>query len=129
MPFFGANGRLRGIKFRKRKPLNRRSLNEWEIKFLPIFHNYIHRCSQPWARNSSSVSRNQVSILTPEDPSGMVRIRLRTQCQISPVLRFRRNGQADEWRIQLPQPAALFLELDLPEIGRNARFLYLPRSP
>ena len=129
MPFFGANGLLRGIKFRKRKPLNRRSLNEWEIKFFPIFHNYIHRCSQPWARNLSSVSRNQVSILTPEDPSGMVGIDHERNYQISRVFRFRRNVQADEWRIQLPQPAALLLELDLPEIVRNARFLDLPRSP
>ena len=54
-------------------------LNEWEIKFFPIFHNYIHRCSKPWARNSSSVRRNQVSILTPEDPSGMVGTRSPTQ--------------------------------------------------
>jgi len=45
------------------------------------------------------------------------------------VFRFRSNGQADEWPVQLPQPAALFLELDLPETGRNARFLYIPRSP
>jgi hypothetical protein len=104
-------------------------LNEWEIKFFPIFHNYIHRCSQPWARNSSSVRRNLVSILTPDDPSGMVGIGSLTQCQISRVFKFRSNGQADEWRIQLPQPAALFLELDLPEIGRNARFLSIPRSP
>ena len=38
-------------------------LNEWEIKFFPIFHNYIHRCSKPWARNSSSVRRNQLQHL------------------------------------------------------------------
>jgi ribonuclease HI len=75
MPFFGANGPLRWLKFQKRKPLNRRSLNEWEIKFFPIFHNSIHRCSKRWARNSCSLRRNQVSILTPEDPSGMVGIR------------------------------------------------------
>jgi ribonuclease HI len=47
-------------------------LNEWEIKFFPIFHNSIHRCSKRWARNSSSVrqesGQHQVSILTPEDP-------------------------------------------------------------
>src|SRR6266481_3471315 len=58
-------------------------LNEWVIKFFPIFHNYIHKCSKPWARNSSSVRRNQLSILTPEDPSGMVDTRSPTQCQIS----------------------------------------------
>jgi ribonuclease HI len=53
-------------------------LNEWEIKFFPIFHNSIHRCSKPWARNSSRVRGNRVSILTPEDPSGMVAIRSAT---------------------------------------------------
>ena len=30
---------------------------------------------------------------------------------------------------RLPQPAALFSELDLPEVGPVARFLYIPRSP
>jgi hypothetical protein len=167
-------------------------LNEWETKFFPIFHNYIHRCSKPWARNSSSVRRNQLSILAPEDPSGMVwyqitnamsdlvayidggsfgnpgpsgigvvisgaadgtigiarwigqqdnnvaeYVALLEALQCAPgaqsqgaarVFRLRSNGQADDWRIQLPQPAALFLALDLPEIGRNARFLDLPRS-
>jgi hypothetical protein len=44
------------------------------------------------------------------------------------VFRFRSNGQADEWRIRLPQPAALFPELDLSEVGPVARFLDLPRS-
>src|ERR1700738_4594091 len=38
------------------------------------------------------------------------------------VFRLRSNGQADEWRIQLPQPAALFPELDLSEVGPVARF-------
>ena len=45
------------------------------------------------------------------------------------VFRFRSNGQADDWRIQLPQSAALFPELDLSEVGPVARFLDLPRSP
>ncbi len=38
------------------------------------------------------------------------------------------GGEANEWRVQLPQPAALLPELDLPETGPVARFLYLPRS-
>ena len=67
-------------------------LNEWEIKFSPLFHNYIHRCSKRWAGNSIRLRRNQVSILTPQDPSGMVAIRL-TQCQISwPTSMAARSG-------------------------------------
>jgi ribonuclease HI len=46
-------------------------LNEWQIKFFPFFHSYIHRCSKAWA-TTRSVWRDYVNILTPENTSGIV---------------------------------------------------------
>jgi hypothetical protein len=47
-------------------------LNEWKIEFFPFLHKNIHRCSKARARTARSARRNQVSILTPEDTSGLV---------------------------------------------------------
>jgi ribonuclease HI len=46
-------------------------LNEWEIKFFPLFHSYIHRYSKAWV-TTRSVWRDHVNTLTPENTSGMV---------------------------------------------------------
>jgi len=57
-------------------------LNEWQIKFFPFFHSYIHRCSKAWA-TTRSVWRDYVNILTPENTSGIVVTNSLPQCQIS----------------------------------------------
>ena len=50
-------------------------LNEREIKFFPIFHNYIHRCSKPWARNSSSArSPSGIGVVISGSKDGTIRI-------------------------------------------------------
>ncbi len=53
------------------QPIESLSLNEWEIKFFPFLHRNIHRCSKAQA-TARSVRRNQASILTRDDTSGMV---------------------------------------------------------
>jgi hypothetical protein len=57
-------------------------LNEWQIKFFPFFHSYIHRCSKAWA-TTRSVWRDYVNILTPENTSGIVATSSLTQCPTS----------------------------------------------
>ena len=47
------------------QPIESLLLNEWQIKFSPFFHSYIHRCSKAGATRRS-VWRDYVNILTPE---------------------------------------------------------------
>src|SRR5260370_42386086 len=128
MRFVGEIGVLGWLKIPETQAIESSLLNEWEIKFFPIFHNSIHRCSKPWARNSSSVRRNQLSILTPEDPSGMVGIRSLTQCQISwPTSMAARSGiparLALEWYLAVLQTAQLESQ-----DGSGSRTIMLPST-
>src|SRR5208282_42183 len=54
------------------QPIELLWFNEWEINFFPFLHRNVHRCSKAEAGTTRSVLGNQVSILTPEDTSGMV---------------------------------------------------------
>src|SRR5206468_7921596 len=61
--------------------------------------------------------------------SGSAAIGFRAWRQNTPcVFRFRSSGQADEGGIRLPELAALFSALDLPQIGPLARVLHIAHS-
>jgi hypothetical protein len=72
MPVFGAIGGATTDQNRKRNPLNRYRLMNGRLNFFPFFHRNIHRTLEGGGKNYSPVCRNQLSILTPEDWSGMV---------------------------------------------------------
>ena len=64
------------------QPIESLLLNESEIKFFPFLHRNIHRHTKGRAITTRSVRRNQVSILTLEDRSGMVGTALRTMSNL-----------------------------------------------